>query len=271
MTDQQTESTISQGVGPRLKARREQMGLAIDQVANQLKLARKQIEAIEADHYETLPGNTFARGFVRNYAKLLELEAAPLLADLEGLLPTERIQSALPSVREEEGFSLEHAGRGNTAWPALLVGIVAFLAVFGGVWWYLQQPASPQLDVPNATLELPEAPQTHAASMAVEPAASAPAASAPQLTVASTPAAQAASQAELRLSALAESWVQITDADGKRVLSEVLPAGAERNVAGRAPYRVKIGNAPQTRLYLRGKPVDLAPYTKVNVAAFELK
>ncbi|TJZ76293.1 RodZ domain-containing protein [Chitiniphilus eburneus] len=279
---EQTESTTSlpQGVGARLKARREQMGLAIEQIAAQLKLAKKQIEAIEADHYNSLPGNTFARGFVRNYAKLLGMDAAPLLADLEGLLPTERVQVALPSVREEVGVSLGGSlpRSGSSRWPAVLAGLVAFACVFGGVWWYLQQPVNPQLDTPpvEVVAPVPVDPVGEAASQAVAAAS----AVAPQPVVTAVPGPVVASAAptptavmsgDLRIAAQAETWVQITDADGRRMISEVIPAGAERYVSGRAPYRIKIGNAPKTQLYLRGKQVDLVPYTQVNVAAFELK
>ncbi|GLS04754.1 hypothetical protein GCM10007860_19020 [Chitiniphilus shinanonensis] len=286
---EQTESTMSQphGVGSRLKARREQMGLAIEQVAAQLKLAKKQIEAIESDHYSSLPGNTFARGFVRNYAKLLGMDAAPLLADLEGLLPTERAQVALPSVREEVGVSLGSTlprVSSSSRLPAVVAGVIGFGLVFGGVWWYLQQPVSPQLDTPPVEVVAPVDPVAEVASpvsstasatasqvaVAVVPT---PAAAAATVTPTVTPAATPtpATSGELRLVARGETWVQIFDADGRRVISEVIPAGGERFVSGRAPYRLKIGNAPQTRLYLRGKEVDLAPYTQVNVAAFELK
>jgi len=266
-----------QSVGARLRARREELGLTIEQAGAQLKLGKKQIDAIEADHFESLPGNTFARGFVRNYAKLLGLDAAPLLADLELLLPRERLQSALPAVKEEVRFNVGGGGAsGGGGAAGVLAGVVAFVAVVGGVWWYLQQPVSPQLDVvPNQVIELPEAPIASLASAVVASA------------VASTPVAVAASVAgvtptpqptpvvvgadELRFVAQGETWVQVHDASGQRVLSEVIPAGGERTVAGKRPFSIKIGNAPQTRLFLKGQPVDLAQYTKVNVATFELK
>ena len=61
--------------GQMLRAAREAKGWKVEQVASQLKLSRRQIEALEADAFADLPGLTFVRGFVRNYARVLEQAA----------------------------------------------------------------------------------------------------------------------------------------------------------------------------------------------------
>jgi cytoskeleton protein RodZ len=68
--------------GRQLAARREDMGMSVEQAASQLNLAPRQIQAIEADNYAALPGMATARGFVRAYAKLLRIDPAPLLASI---------------------------------------------------------------------------------------------------------------------------------------------------------------------------------------------
>src|SRR6202049_3895771 len=72
----------SAGPGARLKATREAAGLSLDQVAQQLKLAPRQVRALEEEDFAQLPGRTFARGFVRNYARLLNLDGEDLLSRL---------------------------------------------------------------------------------------------------------------------------------------------------------------------------------------------
>ena len=57
--------------GARLRAAREAAGLSIDAVAQQLKLAPRQVRALEDDDFAQLPGRTFVRGFMRNYARLV--------------------------------------------------------------------------------------------------------------------------------------------------------------------------------------------------------
>ena len=70
-------------VGTRLREARERLGLSVSEVAQRLKFAPRQIEALEADQAAALPGLTFVRGFVRSYAKLVGLEADPLVSALE--------------------------------------------------------------------------------------------------------------------------------------------------------------------------------------------
>ena len=80
-------ATPTASPGILLSNERVKRGLSLQEVADQLKLSRKQLEAIENDEYDKLPGPAFARGFVRNYAKLLGLDAALLNAALDAYVP----------------------------------------------------------------------------------------------------------------------------------------------------------------------------------------
>src|SRR5687768_9177008 len=75
------------GVGQLLRAARLEQGISIQDVARQLRFSARQVTALEEDKYDQLAGGTFLRGFVRNYAKLLQLDEAPLLRVLEQSVP----------------------------------------------------------------------------------------------------------------------------------------------------------------------------------------
>jgi cytoskeleton protein RodZ len=68
--------------GQALAAQREAMGWSVEQVADQLKLAVRQVIALEAGDYASLPSPAVTRGFVRAYAKLVKLDPAPLVAQI---------------------------------------------------------------------------------------------------------------------------------------------------------------------------------------------
>lgn len=70
--------------GTQLAALREARGWTTVQIANQLNLANRQIQALEADNYEALPGMVIVRGFIRAYAKVLQTDPAPILAAVIG-------------------------------------------------------------------------------------------------------------------------------------------------------------------------------------------
>jgi len=82
MVNEIIEPTMS--VGRTLREARERLGLSLDEVSNRIKFSQKQIEALESDDFKSLPESAFLRGFIRSYARLLELDAAALLAMVGG-------------------------------------------------------------------------------------------------------------------------------------------------------------------------------------------
>ncbi|MBC7489065.1 MAG: helix-turn-helix domain-containing protein [Glaciimonas sp.] len=78
-------------VGAQLAHIRQKHGWSIDDVAHQLKLAPRQIQAIEDDNYAALPTIVMTRGYIRSYAKILGLDPATILPGTNPAAPT-RIQ-----------------------------------------------------------------------------------------------------------------------------------------------------------------------------------
>jgi cytoskeleton protein RodZ len=68
-----------------------------------------------------------------------------------------------------------------------------------------------------------------------------------------------------------EAWLEIKDGAGRLLISSLNPAGTERTLRGRPPFDIVIGNASSVKLTYDGKPVDLRPHTRVEVARFTLK
>lgn len=112
------EQVSTASAGGRLAACREERGWTVEQVASQLNLAPRQILALEHDDYLSLPGMPIARGFIRSYAKLLKIDAAPLLglvggetmAVQESLEPRKSLatpfsETRLPSMSDRPGLS----------------------------------------------------------------------------------------------------------------------------------------------------------------------
>ncbi|MGH8744637.1 MAG: helix-turn-helix domain-containing protein, partial [Burkholderiales bacterium] len=95
LSDSQTAS-----VGRVLSSARERQGLSVSDVARQLKLAVRQVEALEADDFKSLPRITFVRGFIRNYAKLVQIDAEPLLLATKLMPPPPQVPEAERGVAE---------------------------------------------------------------------------------------------------------------------------------------------------------------------------
>jgi cytoskeleton protein RodZ len=121
--------------GVLLRVAREASGLSIDMVAQQLKLAPRQVKALEEGDYTHLPGRTFVRGFVRNYARLVHLDpervvralpagaSAPTL-EAPTLTPTAPTMGELPTT--------DHTKARWARWaiPLTLAAIIAAAGVY---------------------------------------------------------------------------------------------------------------------------------------------
>jgi cytoskeleton protein RodZ len=131
-------------------------------------------------------------------------------------------------------------------------------------------PAAPQ---PAATLAA-EAPKPEAAAPpAPEPAKQVAVAPAPAATAAaaSAPSAAVAATDSVHLVFRDRSWVEVTQADGRIVHSQINEAGTEQRIDGKPPLRLVIGNASEVSLDYKGKPIDLKSSTSVdNVARITL-
>ncbi|HWV88887.1 MAG TPA: helix-turn-helix domain-containing protein, partial [Burkholderiales bacterium] len=130
MIDGATAASVT-GVGRELAAAREAQGLALADVAQQLKFAPRQLEALEQEHFAALPGATFAKGMVRSYARLLKLDPEPLLQRVAGHF--EVPDSNRLAARYHQPVPFSDGGRKSTfvylglsAGVLVLVGAVAY-------------------------------------------------------------------------------------------------------------------------------------------------
>lgn len=275
------------GPGARLQAARETAGLSLDQVAQQLKLAPRQVRALEEEDFAQLPGRTFARGFVRNYARLLNLDAEDLLSQLPD---AERTPALEAPALQSTGAMIAELPTASVAQPGLtrwLIPIVLAACVVGAAAyeWY-RGGLAPQNDVPGvkpspgasppaaqASTELPNPLATEARTAATPQAggegnAAAPVAAPAPVEPAPAPAAAPAAPLQLRYNG--PSWTEIRDRDGQILLSRLVAAGTEQSIRGSAPFDIVIGNAHEVTLLYRGAPVDLSRYTRQNVARLHL-
>ncbi|PHV23811.1 helix-turn-helix domain-containing protein [Janthinobacterium sp. BJB446] len=124
--------------GAQLKAQREALGWPVEQVADQLKLAPRQVIALEEGDMAALPNLAVVRGFVRAYAKVVRLDAAPLVAMIE-VHPAPAQQDPAAPVRREISATFSESRfpsmtqRSSNQTPLWIAGAVAVVvaAAFG--------------------------------------------------------------------------------------------------------------------------------------------
>ncbi len=293
--------------GAQLAAYRQERGWTVEQVASQLNLAQRQIVAIESDDYASLPGMPIVRGFIRAYAKLLKVDAVPLLAMIGGetvlahapLAPHKTLaapfsEARLPSMSERPGLS--------SKW---IVGFL-LLVLFAAAFWALQQrgdfmgdsnplassPVPSESPSASAGVDTPAPPPTPSAAeepaqpgitpdaapklTGAEPAPSGTTAeagggaqTAPSSVAAEVPAAPG--KDTLVLNVHEDSWIEARRAATNAVLlSRIVKAGESETIDVKEPVSLVIGNAAGVDATLRGKSLPLKAGAG-NVARLNLK
>lgn len=135
-------------VGHVLRNARVARGLSTEDVSRQLRISVRQVEAIEKEDFDKLPGRTFLRGFVRNYANFVQLESAPLLESLPGSSPILAVQERTPFKDKQLSFS---ANRREGLGGSRLVSIVMLLLVIFGAYYILENNTWLQSSIDETT------------------------------------------------------------------------------------------------------------------------
>ena len=264
--------SVKAGPGRMLAQLRAERKLSIADVAQRLKYGARQIEALEAEEFDKLPGATFVRGMVRGYAKLLDTDPQPMLDELEQRVVPREVDLDL----RDKGIPFAQDGkRGNRAYLAFSVLV---LIVMAGVLYEWRAGAFPWARFASNTPPPQEESQAPPVTPPAAPPAETQAPAAPSMSAAQTPAAQAqqpsgragGGEGRIRLEFDSESWVEIRDRDGKTLMSQLNPAGSRRIVLGRPPLSLVIGNGAAVRLTYNDSPVDLKPYIEIEVARLTL-
>ncbi|WP_296229338.1 helix-turn-helix domain-containing protein [uncultured Pseudomonas sp.] len=309
--------------GESLRQAREIKGWSSAEVAAQLNLTPQRLAQIEAGAFDKLPGTTFARGYIRAYAKLLEMDQNRLVMEFDQFTGTDATGSSVHALgRIEEPVRYSQS-------ILRLVSFLLLLALIGGgfVWWQdqgrpgasladlglehvevegadgttqvhsLAEPEdqavvdaqsneqgsplllpiepgeapeeSPVAEQPAASDAAPEsAPETPATAVANEPAAAANT-TAPA-TEPAAPVAVPAGQGALNVQFTADCWTQVTDADGKVLLSALKRSGESIELTGKAPMELRLGFARGAQVTYNGQSVDVAPHMTGETARLKL-
>ena len=258
--------------GRALAAAREARAMTQAEVAAQLRLSPRQVKAIEDEDLAVLPEGPFVRGYLRNYARLVDLPAEPLLALLNARLrPTEPLRA------EGQGSKavspIQRVPREPVSGRLVIGGALVALAVFAAFgWWTMRgeqrQEAAAGMEPAPAVGATPSAPSPTASA---EPSVATPDAATAEPAAAAAPSAST-SETTLRLSFRDRSWVEVRQSDGTVLLSQNNAPGTVQTVDGLPPYTLVIGNASKVDLEFRGRPVDLSAATsRDDVARLRLE
>jgi len=261
--------------GTWLRQQREARNVSLREIADASKISLRYLEALELDRFESLPAPVFARGFLREYARVVGLnpdEVVNLFLVAAGdQADTARARDA---ARPSRSPSRASAAPSPVGYGLLLgLAVVAFLGVAAYLSYYAEKhraASGPENRLVAPSVALPAAgspsdsageaargPSPETAPMTLSPGGSeapAPAAPAPG----GTATAPAASEAPLRvvLNFSEDCWVESV-IDGKRRTSELRAGGETVHLDADEAVLLTFGNARAVAVEVNGRPFPL--------------
>jgi cytoskeleton protein RodZ len=211
------------GIGETLRKQRKARGISMVEVAEHTKIGKKYLEALENDEYGVLPAETYTLGFLRAYAKYLEL-------DDDELIRHYREQRRLQHAKSDEGpDGIGPKGEGNQSlWAPLLLVLV--LAGLGAGLFLLWPAVKPKPEAKTAGEEL----------------------TAQELPITLGTGASITGDLTLKIRAKEKTWVTLM-IDGRQEPDVVLGANEERTWTAKDRFVLWTGNAGGIEVTFNGE------------------
>ncbi|KDN28356.1 transcriptional regulator [Vibrio fortis] len=294
--------------GTILKNRRESLGLTQQQVSSRLKLRVSLIQQIEDNQFDSDQVAIFMRGYVRSYAKYVNLDEKVVLEALDHAGDVQHQEQEMMSFSRKTKTE-----KHNSRIMLLTWSIFAVIAGISSLWWWQKQQQdtlsqsfvaeetaeevvvddlsddqlTTSLDLIEAETPVVEAPQVvdsevmADASVATETmeadvASEVEAPVEPVVAVVETEVAEPEVvipepvSNELVMQFSSDCWIQVKDATGRTLSTGIKKAGQSLNLSGETPYKVVIGAPEAVSMTFASEPVDLSGYTSGKVARITL-
>lgn len=265
--------------GELLVRAREKAGLTQEEVAADLYMTLTKVRALEADDYSRMHSDTFVRGYLRAYANLVKIDIAQVLASYENTIGATK-------AADEVAVSAPVEVSANTKmWQFVAMVLFALVMVWlSSVWFFNNKSQNydlPQGVVAESTQVLPENSDAGAKAEASDVILAEDqnlSLGTGELVDAETQTGTAENASgqinipldvktsnelapqpldELKVVFSEECWLEISDALGDVLATELEPAGSSLSVKGHAPFSITLGNVQGATLYLNGEVVDV--------------
>lgn len=248
-------------VGGVLRAERERQQLTIHDIEEATSIRALYIESIEDGNYDKLPGDVYTKGFIKNYATFLNLDAESLVKQFVDERTPEPIAEEITdenknnsntkvdkseSITQTEKIDPQKLRRrrnnsdSGKLSSGLIAAVVLIAAIAGGAWYYFTNTEGEIADNDN------------------KPTIEQPATENQQPVQTQTPGAVAAAPNQSGVNIQAkfngECWTEVT-LDGLVVFEDVVSAGQTLSWSGKDTIIVRVGNAGAVELTENGKPV----------------
>jgi|GEM_PF-1345779 len=252
--------------GERLAEARREQQISVLEIAKELHLDEPKVRALERNQFDVLGAPVFAKGHLKTYAHLVNVDAADVLADYYHLT---RSTTALPVISTRPKARRELS-------PGPWIAAIVIIIVVASVYWWFSRPDGPDTEsaespgvdggmvvVPPGTDEerVATPPVTNDDDRVVEPPAQEPVAAAVVEDEPEPEPQPPADDGQMRvlLTYTGDCWTEISDSSGRRLLFDLGKDGRTVELSGAEPFNVLFGNPGNVSLRVNGQDYVLPP------------
>ena len=291
--------------GKQLAEARKAQNYSVEEISEHIKIPVHTINILESSDLDKLPAPTFARGYIRAYAKFLEISEEDVMQKYSLAVPsteegTLRPRSNLPGEASSQSPLVK-----SITMLLILAGIAA--VIFGSFKYYQEKAGAMEGELDTRTesftgssLDSPgsnplaikqsarlssdgelivdqsepyedksvatDEPET-AAEDDIESVEISAIDGQVESVAEEAVAEQAARDDTIEFFAENGSWMEVRDANKSRLFYNMVPVGGSKVIVGKAPFSVTMGNAKSTRVVINDLEVDLTEYIRPNNTA----
>ena len=250
-------------VGYTLRQERERQNLSISDIEEGTSIRATYIEAIENGEYDKLPGAIYTKGFIKNYAKFLEMDVeaiakefatdmAEIAAEKEAVVAEENVsekkietppEKKIEPERKSIGYSIQDDNRGSSS-KLIFAAVILIAAVAGGLWSWL---SSSENEVATVNPPVKQEQTVQPEPQPVEPT---PVANANPVPPPKTDGVAVQARFNDRC------WILVT-VDGAVVQEGVIDGGQTLSWEGKDNITFRLGNAGAVEFFQDGKSLGV--------------
>ncbi|XOD69804.1 MAG: cytoskeleton protein RodZ [Sodalis sp. (in: enterobacteria)] len=283
MNTEAPQDQVPNTTGERLRQAREHIGLSQQVVADRLCLKVSIVRDIENDHANCLNlGSTFLRGYIRSYARLVHVSEEELMPMMAKQAPIKATKVA--PIRK---FSLGKTRKKNDSWLMGFTWLIIFMVMGLTVVWWWQNHQVHQQSIANTTNQSSSQLFQKVDSILIPlyggveeglnninwPTTGNNPLTRRENSVVSEILSTSASGVseidgdDLVMKFTGDCWLEVFDAEGKKLLNGMQHSGTKLNLTGQAPYKLKIGAPSAVQVQYQGRSVDLSRFIRGHQVA----
>ncbi len=254
--EESTPDEKSQGplAGERLAEARREQQIAVIEIAKELHLDEYKVRALECNDFDVIGAPVFAKGHLRKYAQLVNVNEADVMADYYQL----NRSTGAPPVITTRPRSRQVMSPGP--WVAVIVVISVAATAY---WWFAAREATTETPVTGEVAPLPQESlpvdeqQTDIADETDDLLTDEAEVFVEQEPVAAVVAVTDDSVMRLSITYSGDCWTEITDASGRRLFFDLGKAGRTVNLSGEAPVHILFGDAANVSIEVNGGAFEI--------------